>query len=60
MWWLWGSIAVVLAVLFVASFLYDRRHKGQEPFGGGLESARQTQDGANEQRIWGGFGGGAP
>ena len=57
MWWLWGSIAVVLALLFVGSWFYDRRHKGST-FGDGLETSRHRQDASNDQRSWGSGGGG--
>ncbi|GAA4110975.1 hypothetical protein GCM10022415_04960 [Knoellia locipacati] len=54
--WLWGTIALVLAVVFVASTFYDRRHKGST-FGEGLETRRHAQDAKNDQDNFGGAGG---
>lgn len=58
MWWLWGSIGVVLAVVFIGAYFHDRRHKGDAQFGGDLETARHVQDAENQQRLWGGGVGG--
>ena len=53
--WLWGTIALVLAVVFVAASFYDRRHTGS-PFGDNLETRRHL-DAKNDRDNFGGFGG---
>ncbi|CAN7339886.1 hypothetical protein [Knoellia sp. LjRoot47] len=61
--WLWGTIAVVLALVFVGAWFYDRRHTGGSEFGGDLMTRRHEMDARNDTRAYGGggvggFGGG--
>ncbi|KGN33021.1 hypothetical protein N802_16120 [Knoellia sinensis KCTC 19936] len=59
MWWLWGSIAVVIAVVFVGAWLFDRRHTGDLTDAGDAGD-RVALEAKNFQRQVdnGGYGGG--
>lgn len=51
MWWLWGTIGIALAAMFVAAWFYDRRHGKNSSFGDGTEGDPKHVDALNAARI---------